>query len=247
MEKIKILKKIESTTFVELNTIKGEFHYYCMTKAIELNLNTNGYLLMSDDVLLKYWKLDEFDISKIWFPFELDCSKSYELNPNYVHHQKWGWWESEIGLKALLKVWSYFGEMQKQNGSTNLKIVENFLKFIKLNSGPGANVTKVCGNFVSDIFFLPRSQFRPFRFISEIFRKFKVYVEIAVSTILAGLDHYEKIELLPGTYKCCGKFGMHLYKDMGVFGHAAKISKYNASEEGKKFCELFVQDTLNLK
>ena len=53
---------------------------------------------MSDDVLLKYWKLDELDISKIWFPFKLDSRKSYELNPNYVHYQEWGWWKSEKGL-----------------------------------------------------------------------------------------------------------------------------------------------------
>ena len=243
MEKIKALKKFESTAFIELNTIKGQFHYYCMTKAIELNLNTKGFLLMSDDVLLKYWKLEKFDINKIWFPFKLDCSKSYELSPNYVHYEEWGWWKSEIGLKALLNVWNYFSAMKKKNISNDIQIVENFLKFIERNSGPGA--VKVCANFVSDIFYLPRSQFKPFHLISEIFRKFRVYVEIAVSTILAGLDNYENIEVLKGTYKCCGKFGMHLYNEMGVFGHAAKISKYNSSLEGKLFCELFIQDIVD--
>ena len=122
--------------------------------------------------------------------------------------------------------------MQKNNASQNdLRIVENFLKFIKLNSGPAANVTKVCAGFVSDIFYLPRAHFGSFRLISEIFRKHRVYVEIAVSTILAGLDYFKNIELLPGTYKCCGQFGMHLYKDMGVFGHAAKISNRCVPQE----------------
>jgi hypothetical protein len=189
MANIKNLKKLDSTTFIELNTIKGEFHYYCMTKAIELNLNTVGFLLMSDDVLLKFWKLDALDTNKIWFPFKLDCSKSYELNPNYVHYEHWGWWYSEIGLKALLNVWNYFDLSKKDNISTNdIQLIDSFLKFTKYNGGTDGNFTKVCANFVSDIFYLPRSNFKQFVFISEIFRRFKVYVEIGVSTILAGLE-----------------------------------------------------------
>jgi len=39
-----------------------------------MNFKTAGLLLMSDDVLLKYWRLDTLDTAKIWYPFELECS-----------------------------------------------------------------------------------------------------------------------------------------------------------------------------
>ena len=59
------LKRFHSFTFIEVDTVGGIYRYYCMTKAIELNLVTKGYLLMSDDVILKYWHLNEFNIEKI--------------------------------------------------------------------------------------------------------------------------------------------------------------------------------------
>ena len=57
----------DSFTFIELDVVQGFFHYDCMTKVIEMNYNTEGFLLISDDVLVKYWNLDNHDIRKIWF------------------------------------------------------------------------------------------------------------------------------------------------------------------------------------
>jgi len=45
-----------------------------MARVHEMNFNTSGLLLMSDDVLLKYWRLDKFDVAKVWYPFDLKCS-----------------------------------------------------------------------------------------------------------------------------------------------------------------------------
>lgn len=73
-------KRFHSFTFIELDTVGGDYHYYCMTKAIELNLVTKGYLLMSDDVILKYWRLSEFNLEKIWFPFKLECDGEFNKN-----------------------------------------------------------------------------------------------------------------------------------------------------------------------
>jgi hypothetical protein len=77
-------KKFDSFTFIDIDTVDGHYHYYCMTKAIEINFNTKGILLMSDDVLLKYWDLDKLNVSKVWYHQKFDCS----TNLNY----KDGWY-----------------------------------------------------------------------------------------------------------------------------------------------------------
>ena len=239
-------KRFDSYTFIEVNTKQGFFLYFCMTKAIELNLMTEGILHMSDDVLLKYWLLDKFDTKKIWFPFKLDCSSSYELNIKYVHPIDWGHWREGHGLAALLKVWSEFDYIKTNQDIEKNTIVENFLNYTDLNGSRNrSKITKVCAAFVSDIFYVPKSKLKSFHTLSSIFRKYEVYVEIAVSVLLAGLENYENIELIEGTYKCCGQFGLHLYQQMGYFGHASKISQYVGSKEGKQFCELFIQEKLN--
>ena len=65
------------------------------------------------------------------------------------------------------------------------------------------------------------------------------------SNFLSTLDFHKNIEIINGTYECCGRFGMHRYESMGIFGHASKLSKYYKSNLGKHFCELFVQDKIN--
>jgi len=54
--------------------VEGYLHYHCMARVYEMNFNTAGLLLMSDDVLLKYWRIDKLNLAKIWYPFELKCA-----------------------------------------------------------------------------------------------------------------------------------------------------------------------------
>ena len=111
-------KRFDSFAFIEMDTVGGIYHYYCMTKAIELNLITKGYLLMSDDVLLKYWMLNSFDIKKVWFPFKLECS-TYELNTKF-RAIDFGNWYKPWGLNALLNVWTHnFSPKKTKNFTKN--------------------------------------------------------------------------------------------------------------------------------
>jgi len=80
-----------------------------MTKAIEINFNTkSGILLMSDDVLLKYWQLDKLDKSKIWFPEKILIGRDY---------------------KRLKKEWSFWWD------PTEAKVVELFQFINEVNDG----------------------------------------------------------------------------------------------------------------
>ena len=102
----------------------------------------------------------------------------------------------------------------------------------------------MCANRFADIFYVPRAKFEEYHYLSGVFRRYGVILETGVGIILAGMEKHENVQLIEGTYKCCGKFGMNLYETMGVYGHAAKLSKYVRSDEGKKFCEMFVQEKI---
>ena len=229
-------KRFDSFTFIEVDTVGGIFHYYCMTKAIELNMVTKGYLLMSDDVILKYWLLKEFDIEKIWFTSKLECDL-FEMTKSF-ETKDYGNWYKPWGLKALQNVWKHLEKSSSKN-----EIANNFLNFTKLNSKT-KDIIKVCANRFADIFYVPKAKFKEYHYLSRVFRKFGVILETGVGIILAGMEKHENIQFLNGTYKCCGKFGMHLYENMGIYGHAAKLTKYKKSDEGKLFCELFIQEKI---
>ena len=69
-------KLFDSFTLIDSGPIvDGYLHYHCMARVYEMNFNT-ALLLMSDDVLLKYWRVDKLDVAKIWYPFELKCAYS---------------------------------------------------------------------------------------------------------------------------------------------------------------------------
>jgi hypothetical protein len=77
-----------------------------MTKSIEINFNTNGILLMSDDVLLKYWELDKLNVSQVWFP-----EKIY-FSANLKYTDGWGWWSSSYGLIAYEALLSHIKKIR---------------------------------------------------------------------------------------------------------------------------------------
>ena len=71
-------------------------HYRCMSALIDTNekyLNkTNGILLMSDDVLLKYWNLDLNKTNQIWYTqvprfasLDLEWFYTFALNEMWIH------------------------------------------------------------------------------------------------------------------------------------------------------------------
>ena len=98
-------KRFDSYSFIELDVVKGYFHYHCMTKLLEMNYNTEGFLLISDDVLIKYWNFDRYlDHKKIWF--ERPLIFKTELDPKI--RVDCIWWGGEMGRKAMSRFVGYF-------------------------------------------------------------------------------------------------------------------------------------------
>ena len=240
-------KRFDDFTFIDLDTTFGYFHYYCMTKVIEMNFNTKGVLLMSDDVLLKYWSLEKLDINKIWFPDKIECS--YELNSSL--DSGWTWWNGWYGKTPYRNLLNHINKLKnlKEFDKTEYgKMLKEYELFLQHNSKNDSNSTTViCSHMGSDTFYVPKSKFKFFHFISNLFRHYNIFLELAVPGILSGLDYNFNMNILNGTYDWSRReiFDSYAYDKIGSFFHPSKLFVYNASLLGNKFCKHFIQDKLN--
>jgi len=247
-------KQFDSYTFIDIDLVFGYYHYYCMTKAIEMNLkNTKGILLMSDDILLKYWDLDKLNTSRIWFQQQLDCSLEFHAPPSDLEY--WEWWQSDICKNASENVLTHLNFLRKSKEfiqTPDGKTLEKYIRNVRLNSNKSMeNISDyhdiICRNTFSDLFYIPKQLFESFHFISNIFRHFNVFLEMAVPGILGGLAEHSEIEIIKGFYPLDEFAFNQTYDkyDNFTFFHKTKLIFYNASELGNTFCKKFLQDKLN--
>lgn len=242
-DEIGTFKKFDSYTFIELDTVNGYFHYYCMTKAIEMGFVTDGIFLMSDDVLLKSWHLLEFDTNKIWYPFsaKLLCqNEMYKENPKL---NSWIWWNTYVGLGAVLNLLEYLKNVQNgliSVGEENLNLINSFLDKLDKIDANKSNYTRVCVHS-SDLFYLNSKHFKAYHYLSSLFRQFDVFLEIAVPTILAGIENEYNIYSFNSTY-LGSQIDLNMYDDLGYFAHPVKISHYYNTTNGAIFCDKYIKE-----
>lgn len=234
-------KKFDSYTFIEMDTQFGSFHHYCMNKAIEMNFNTQGFLLMSDDVFLKYWNLKSLDPNKMWYGLKIRLI--HEMDPNNKTNEWWIHWN--YGVRNVINVWAFFDLVFKNQTSfdeSSKKIIKSYLNFIDLNQEVKSNITKIYFQG-SDIFYLPKKKFSDFYLISKIFRMHNLFLEIAVPTILAGLDRIDQIEVMEGLYNWSpNPFSFNNDYNFTHYFHSFKLSRLGNMDIRAGFCSLFLND-----
>ena len=73
---------------------------------------------------------------------------------------------------------------------------------------------KVC-IYGSDIFYIPESKFEDFHYFSGLFRQNDVFLELALSTLIAGLDYDGlSIQKIEGEYHWASVFDMNMYDEI---------------------------------
>jgi hypothetical protein len=220
-------KMLDGLTFLELET-QGSFHYSCMTKAIELGLNTRGLLLISDDVLLKYWRFaKEFNFDRMGVSFVGLKSNGFEENEydNFTckyemkaDGSNWHYWSTTNGFSAVNRVWISF-EHFLRDSTQKLKFESDRIRRFMASVNNHADVhnssrVKVC-IYGSDIFYIPESKFEDFHYFSGLFRQNGVFLELALSTLIAGLDYDGlSIQKIDGEYHWASVFDMSMYDEI---------------------------------
>jgi hypothetical protein len=241
-----LYKRFDSFTFIEVNTVSGNFHYFCMNKAIELGLNTEGFFLMSDDLLIKFWKLRQLDYKKIWFLQKKAFMYDFDVNGISPWPHWWGNFERMKNLGIYIN--TVFNSSRSQYLKTEeIDILKSYVK--KFNGSLYTQVITKKFHAGSDWFYLPRSKFQSFHFISKLLRKFDVFLEVAVPYILEGLDSDNSAEGVSGRYEWGGVYFNFTsdYNKFDVFYHPFKLSWLRAADRKAQaglYCSHFVQDKL---
>lgn len=170
---------------------RGILGYECLGKTIREHPGYKGYFYINDDVILNYWNLGEFNTTTIWESPSLFSS----ANMTGQTPEDWYWWVSPYGLIKCRQACEEVAAIGHNSTSTHA-FLRWPLAFLYLNS----NNSLKCFSGRSDIFYIPQKHARTFSRISSIFYEHKVFLEIAVPTILRLLDLESNINRLPGYY-----------------------------------------------
>jgi hypothetical protein len=261
-------KRFDSYTFIDMNEMKyGYYHYYCMTKAIEIQFNLKrGILLMSDDVLFKYWHMKQLNHDKMWFP-----GKTL-IGADHKTMNRWFWWNRYIG--NVKKLFQFVGEVvenkpisrnpdmknypvilpehaiilrkfHKNLMSNRRNISERNIMYDKIDFGVN-DLTASVAISIADIFYMPKSKLLEFHFLSDLFNREQIFLEIAVPTILGGMAASTDIEIIAGLNPWVntevGNPMANLFEkitllDRVQFVHPVKVP----TMDKKRYCELMIQ------
>lgn len=187
----------ESSTFYEIMVVqhhKGYHGYECLGKAIELHPGFRGYLYVNDDMILNWWNFVNFDQDKVWLGAPIKFKESHKVGQKPISNY-WIWWRTEYGAEACEKAHDEIKVLARDIKPLGEKI-KVMLSILVRN---GKNQV-LCYKSWSDMFYVPGKFSRNFRYFSEIFFRNKVFLEIAVPTILSYLDLHENWEKTYGTY-----------------------------------------------
>ncbi|XP_015762685.1 PREDICTED: uncharacterized protein LOC107341734 [Acropora digitifera] len=168
---------------------RGVLGYECLGRAMREHPGYRGYFYINDDVILNYWNFPHFDGEKIW-----ESSSSFGSTPVYEPaNSNWYWWISPYGLNNCRRAYEDVANMNLGTKKLNVKY---HLSTLARNS----NGSLQCFSGRSDILYIPRKHTRAFSILSETFYERKVFLEIAIPTMIRFLERNENIGRLPGYY-----------------------------------------------
>lgn len=171
----------------------GSFNYECTMKAIQMQYHVQGYLTICDDMLVWLHHLHKFPKAVVWFLpeksiriGELKTLRECRLGMcDFFPH--WNWWEDY--QEATFDVLRYMKQAQ-YNSSL---MYHCYNQLVRLN---GAEFRP--NGAYSDIYYIPHRLANDFAVLSGAFLRFKVFLEIAVPTILRCIEPPENVQTLEG-------------------------------------------------
>ncbi|XP_071086221.1 uncharacterized protein [Haliotis cracherodii] len=216
-------------SFIELDIGDGWFGHNCLIQAMKMQFRVDGYLYISDDVLLNMWNIHLSPLNKLWVYRSSVVQQSEPMTWDRLKNPKVGLKTYKAALEALNFVdahrYTLFTEMLLNNSG-----FEN-------------------GFFIgaSDIAYVPEHYKDDFLYYMEHFSKFNLYLEIIFPTVFRGIEKLNNLYEIPGTYIQHGDVNgtKKYFEPRHFFLHTVKLSKLIYKPEGRKFfCETFFPLTL---
>ncbi|ELU15610.1 hypothetical protein CAPTEDRAFT_201273 [Capitella teleta] len=176
--------------------VKGAFNYECLSIAIKMNYNVQGYLTIADDMVLFPSSIknhtNHFD--SVWFLpkgririAEITRLRECRRGICDVPTDKWPWWRKYI--VAVIKLFDHF-----DNNEHNSTLIHDCYQQLKFLNGAERRPN---GGY-ADVFYIPKRLASPFSQLADIFFDFQVFLEIAVPTIIQCLEFPDEFQTLKG-------------------------------------------------
>ncbi|ESO85050.1 hypothetical protein LOTGIDRAFT_235923 [Lottia gigantea] len=222
-------------SFIEVDFNLGQYGYECLQKAMQMNFDVDGYIHLSDDVLLNVWNVAELPKDKLWFQKNMRIAHFImHVVPDIWKHPHWGPWTTVYGRTAAKAAIASL---------INLSYLETrakeFMFMLSTNVGGFDRVYYEA----SDIFYVPKRFAQDFIYFASVFDAAHVHLEIAVPTIFNGLDLNENIVTMNGSYLWYQDRNLYQlkynYKD--IYMHSMKLAPCIADATCQKFiCQRYI-------
>ncbi|XP_050401606.2 uncharacterized protein LOC126818313 [Patella vulgata] len=222
-------------TFVESVVDEGYCAYTCLSAAMKMNFDVQGYLFIGDDTLLNSWNIHKFPLDMIWF--RSDIIRLYKGKKSSVY-----WWQTHVGQNAMNKVWTLMHNLSTENGDLK-PVVDKFVHTLLANN---ASKDGAMAGW-SDILYIPSKYKKDTIFFLDLFAECKVFLEIAIATLVSGLEDKNNFINLEGQYLWYdGKRNKipELFKPNDTYLHPVKLSHIKTKLK-KFFCKTYFPLTLN--
>ncbi|XP_046326820.2 probable glycosyltransferase STELLO1 [Haliotis rufescens] len=203
----------------------------CTVYGMKMNFNVKGYLQIGEDTLLNTWNLWTLPREKIWF------NKGHIGMWRHLEN-KWVWWSRPYGRTALNKTFTFIESKAREFGDSMEKRFYN------------QYIDNVHNNFrqvfhrTCDFFYIPNRLKDEFVHFTKQFFESTLLVEVAIPTMIIGLDAEENIvrvngKVVWGSYR--NKPEKSFNADTDHFLHAFKGRKQMKLPNCKKFmCEKYL-------
>ena len=226
--------------YIEQYSTAGSFNYICTVLAMKLNYGVSGYLVISDDLIISTRRMRHFPRESIWqlSPTAVileTISDATECTP-YACSRKAKLWLVDFQTetaKALKKI-RILGETHSLfSNATN-----------RLMQFTDSELDVACEG-VSDVYYVPSTKASAFVELAEIFYEKRVFVEIAVPTIMHCIAGLYEMFRFDGYYVWTIErfypwrwFEIATGNPMMAFLHPVKLSRVSIDENiTELFCE----------
>lgn len=180
-----------SYSYTPVGHFPGSFNYECVAMAMSMSYSVAGYAVMADDVLLSIANLYERKRHLVWYmaPSEVNTGDIRKLRECRLgmcdYHPRTRWWEDykhqTFNALSLLKKGQYYNRLHHRC-------------YNQLIALTGAEFRMFSGN--ADFYYVPQRLAKEFSELAILFRKEKLFLELAVPTILRCLENPEDMEKL---------------------------------------------------
>ncbi|XP_055898711.1 uncharacterized protein LOC106078818 [Biomphalaria glabrata] len=220
-------------SFIDVPLDRGLVGYMCAVRAIEMNFNVKGFLIMGDDVLFKHWEFFNASRDHFWATFE---GGYIVINITQPIHW-WTWWPSNTGKQAFDKTVEdlrHYPNVPTYINSTSL-----FLDSLWNFTG-SAELIEGC---ISDIYYIPAVKRLQTSWYFKTFYKHRVFLEIAVPTVIRGLETRNDLVLIHGKSLWGGEHlnPFRIYPTVTHFFHPMKLTE---PQNFHDICNIYVPDIL---